>query len=147
MKYKNESVFNLVQGDFYKENDFFSSSDSSKDQMDLKCSTHYANEYFYQDDQNQLNNGKLNFLEHDVSLDQSVSSTLILKANNSFISSSNFVTSTTCFANRIPLPTELEASSSTFDNESLIRLRNLRERNRVFRSIKSLYNLFLILFF
>ena len=56
-----------------------------------------------------------------------------LPVNNPFINSTSpMVTSSGCFANRIPLPGELEAiSSGSFDTDSLIRLRNLRERNRV----------------
>lgn len=54
-----------------------------------------------------------------------------LPVNNSFINSTT-PTSGACFANRIPLPGELEANSNgSFDSDSMIRLRNLRERNRV----------------
>lgn len=142
MKYKNESVFNLVQGkDYYKENDCHHSSDYFEKQMNLAQYSIYYNEDLESIQSNSSNSNLIsnhNILNNNDSSDQTLSSStnqLKLPINNSFINSTTMVTSSTShknrLSNRIPLPGELEANSSCFDTDSLIRLRNLRERNRV----------------
>lgn len=159
-------MFNVVQG-HYKENDYYSSPDSSK--MDTIHPFTSSAFYYYDDDLDQdkepvpLANSLTN--RNDSQINTNIYSAInltstsrssssqqfsgcplssatnqlsknlqtMLPVSNPFINSTSpMVTSSTCFANRIPLPGELEVNSnSPFDTDSLIRLRNLRERNRV----------------
>lgn len=171
MKYKNENVFNVVQGNcHFKENDsrFYSTHESLK----MDAFQQYSAVFCCYDDEMDQEKDSVTSADSPMSYDchrsnnhPAVHSTTIncsssgplqpscasgplssstnqlsnsihlhrLPANNPFIhSSSPVVSSSACFTNRIPLPGELEANSNgSFDTDSLIRLRNLRERNRV----------------
>lgn len=155
MKYKNE---NVVEG-HCKENNYYSSPNAFKMGAIQQYSSAF---YYYDDDLDQEPVTSVDSISsHQTNVYSAILSTNIsssadqqpagccplssstnqitknlhhrLPVKNPFINSTTpMVTSSACFANRIPLPGELEANSNgSFDTDSLIRLRNLRERNRV----------------